>query len=283
MLGTDVFKYLRLAVSENEELRDQLPSWAWTQEEVDKKWRSEPFESLTKEFSETRLLRLAKIRPEKICSAIEAIRVLIDLVKLRYFMFDCSGEGISGFKKGWNNTSRVQTREGNHMAFYNATTSRIAKYEVLIEDLQERVSQLVTEEGQAAEALNRSKEACKQLAKTDQDVELISALWHALNTSPPAVGFVYFKRWTMPDGSCWYKIGISNNPDRRETEQNVLPVAAETITCINVGSMDRARVIEAVIHQVLAEQRITDANNRELFHLSNQQASAVKTVLEKLE
>jgi hypothetical protein len=46
--------------------------------------------------------------------------------------------------------------------------------------------------------------------------------------------------------------------------------------------MDRARAIEAVIHQVLEEQRITDANNRELFHLSAQQASAVKAVLEKL-
>jgi hypothetical protein len=87
----------------------------------------------------------------------------------------------------------------------------------------------------------------------------------------------------MSDGSCWFKVGITNNPDRRETEQNVLPVAAETIACVDVGSMDRARAIEAAIHQVLEEQRITDANNRELFHLSAQQASAVKAVLERLE
>jgi hypothetical protein len=46
--------------------------------------------------------------------------------------------------------------------------------------------------------------------------------------------------------------------------------------------MDRARAVEAVIHNVLVEHRITDANNRELFHLSDQQALAVKFVLEKL-
>ena len=86
----------------------------------------------------------------------------------------------------------------------------------------------------------------------------------------------------MPDGSCWFKVGITNNPDRREIEQNVLPVAAETIVCVDVGSIERARAIEVVIHQVLDDQRIKDANNRELFHLSAQQASAVKSVLMKL-
>jgi hypothetical protein len=86
----------------------------------------------------------------------------------------------------------------------------------------------------------------------------------------------------MPDGNCWFKVGITNNPDRRDTEQNVLPVAAETIVCVDVGSMDRARAIENVIHQVLEEQRIKDANNREVFHLSAQQASAVKAVLLRL-
>ncbi len=116
-----------------------------------------------------------------------------------------------------------------------------------------------------------------------QDEELASALWNALDTTPPTVGFVYLKRWKMPDGSCWFKVGITNNPDRRETEQNVLPVAAETIVCVDVGSMERAKAIEVVIHQVLDEQRIKDANNRELFFLSTQQASAVKAVLMRLE
>jgi hypothetical protein len=187
-------------------------------------------------------------------------------------------------KKGWN--IDTVTRIGQDVfssGYYLTTNSRIAKIDLLIEDIDERISQLEAEERQAAEALARSKKASMQFSGIAEDKDLAGALWHALETTPPTVGYVYLKRWTMPDGSCWFKVGITNNPDRRETEQNVLPVAAESIACVDVGSMDRARAIEAVIHQVLEEQRITDANNRELFHLSAQQASAVKAVLEKLE
>jgi hypothetical protein len=118
---------------------------------------------------------------------------------------------------------------------YVATTSRIARFDLLIENLEERVIQLEKEDSQKTEALKRSMEATRQFARIGQDKKLAGALWHALDTTPPTVGFIYLKRWTMPDVTCWFKIGITNNPDRRETEQNVLPVAAESIVCVDVG------------------------------------------------
>jgi hypothetical protein len=231
---------------------------------------------LSEEFTEVHLLRLAAKRPDKLDDLGEASQALEDVRKFRVYMRDSSVYGSAGYgyKRGW----------GMHDSrpIYVATASRIARFDLLIEDLEKRCIQLAAEERRRTEALKRSKRAAKLFAMAGQDIKLARALWHALDTTPPTVGFVYLKRWTMPDGSCWFKVGITNNPDRRDTEQNVLPVAAETIVCVDVGSMDRARAIEVVILQVLEEQRIKDANNRELFHLSARHASAVKAVLQRL-
>ena len=81
-------------------------------------------------------------------------------------------------------------------------------------------------------------------------------------------GFVYLKRWQMPHGVCWYKLGITSNPNRRNSEQNVLPVPAEIIACVDVGSMERARLIEADFRRELDSQQIRNASNRELYELS---------------
>lgn len=108
---------------------------------------------------------------------------------------------------------------------------------------------------------------------------LLMALTAAIDKAPQGSGFLYFKRWTMPDGSAWYKVGITNDPNRRDAEQNVLPVAADTLACIDVGGMERARNIERAIHSTLDAQRITDANNREIFHLTDPQVAAVLGVL----
>lgn len=238
---------------------------------------------LAEEFTEVRILRLTSAKPAMIVDLERARQILSDITKFRRYAIDASDDRLQGLgslygvklKKGWG---RYFGRN-----FYVTTASRIAKLDLLIEDLQERVDQLETDKRQNAEALRRAKQASTLFERIGHDNKLAGALWHALDTTPPTVGFVYLKRWTMPDGCCWFKIGITNNPNRRETEQNVLPVAAESIVCVDVGSMDRARAIEAVIHQVLVDQRIMDANNRELFHLSDQQASAVKAVLERLE
>jgi hypothetical protein len=88
-------------------------------------------------------------------------------------------------------------------------------------------------------------------------------------------GFVYLKQWTLKDGTRWYKVGITNNPDRRDAEQNVLPVPAVTLKLVQTHSMDQAAAIERSIHKVLDAQRIRDANNCELFHLSDAQLAAL--------
>ena len=224
-------------------------------------------------FPDAHILRLTRTKPARLSDSKQAKQILDEIRKLRGYMLDRSkapgfiADGIT-VKNGWG--------ESPIGVVYIASASKIAKLDLLIEDLEERIIQLEAEDKQEAEAWLRAKQAANQFARAGQDKALAGALWHALDSTPPTVGFIYLKRWTMPDGSCWYKIGVTNNPDRRETEQNVLPVAAESIVCVDVGSMDRARAIEAIIHQVLDEQRITNANNRELFHLSDQQASAVK-------
>jgi hypothetical protein len=251
------------------------------------KWRNQSEWVLKEEFSDAHILRLKSTKPAKVVDLLQAEEALLAIQKLRFFACIPGGFRSDGWRvpvyvkrKGWG--SHGSGYEQKKEKFYITTSAEIAKLDLLIEDLEARVEQLEAENVRASKALQRSQEAAKQFEQAGQDVKLAGALWHALDTVPPAVGYVYFKRWSMPDGSCWFKVGITNNPDRRETEQNVLPVAAETIVCVDAGSMDRARSVEAVVHKVLEEQRITDANNRELFHLSDQQAAAVKAVLEKL-
>jgi hypothetical protein len=251
-------------------------------------WCGEELGKLVEEFAESRILRLASTKPAKIIDQRQAKQILGDIKKFRYFARP-TGEQVLCFgfltkidKKGKGWQVVYNTDSLKFPCVYITTRSKIAKLDLLIEDLEERIIQLEEAEKKAAEDLKRSRDAAKHFEQVGQDEKLAGALWHALETTPPTGGFIYFKRWTMPDSSCWFKVGVTNNPERRETEQNVLPVAAETIVCVDVGSMDRARAVEAVVHQVLEEQRITDANNRELFHLSDQQAAAVKAVLEKL-
>ncbi|QPN68093.1 GIY-YIG nuclease family protein [Synechococcus sp. CBW1006] len=121
--------------------------------------------------------------------------------------------------------------------------------------------------------------------RSSDDSRVDDALLNLLNSvcaSVSTVGCIYFKRWSMPDGTAWYKVGATTNPRRRDAEQNVLPVAAETLACVDVGSMDRARALEAAIHGAMDSQRITDANNRELFHLTEEQEGAVMEAIKAL-
>ncbi len=89
-------------------------------------------------------------------------------------------------------------------------------------------------------------------------------------------GYIYLKRWQMPGGVSWYKVGITSSPSRRDSEQNVLPVPAETIACVGVESMERARSVEADLRRSLVTQRIRYASNRELYELTPHQLSALQ-------
>jgi hypothetical protein len=220
--------------------------------------------NVEKRLTDIQVLRVLRCKPCKIDDVLELENLRVDA---EYILTNCRSLKIDA--------------EYEFKAF--VSEAKQARMKLLIEDVNERILAL---ERLAAKEVRAKRQALIASAHFDsiaEDTQLAGYLWHALDTAPPTVGFVYFKRWSMPDGSRWFKVGITNNPDRRETEQNVLPVAAETIVCVDVGSMDRARRIEAVIHQVLEKQRITVANNREIFHLNDQQASAVKAVLEKLE
>jgi hypothetical protein len=254
-------------------------------EHYQREWEEESLLSLQDEFTEARIRRLTGTNPAKLIDLSQAQKILLDTQKLRFFA--CASGGIRrdgnhvptyikgrGWKNNWQRPGNVENKN-----YYITSPEKIALIDSLIEELEKLVESLEVKKRQA---LQLSKEDAKQFEQEGYDENLASALLATLSSLTPIAGFVYFKRWSMPDGSCWFKVGITNNPERRETEQNVLPVAAETIVCVDVKSMDRARAVEAVIHNVLVKQRITDANNRELFHLSDQQAAAVKVVLEKL-
>lgn len=101
---------------------------------------------------------------------------------------------------------------------------------------------------------------------------LTAAIKEARNSTG---GYVYLKQWTLMDGTRWLKVGITSNPNRRDTEQNVLPVPVVTLRLMETQSMDQAAAIERALHQQLAAQKVTGAGNRELFHLDDAQLAAL--------
>lgn len=115
------------------------------------------------------------------------------------------------------------------------------------------------------------------------DQGLLDELWNELSNIESPTGYIYLKRWNVRGESAWYKLGITSNPKRRDAEQNVLPVPAETLFCYDVGSIDRARAIESKINRVLCSHKIVGSQNRELFHLSEEQVSAIMAVMNAIE
>jgi hypothetical protein len=93
-------------------------------------------------------------------------------------------------------------------------------------------------------------------------------------------GYVYLKQWTLADGTRWLKVGITNNPSRRDAEQNVLPVPAVTLRLMETQSMEQAAAIERALHQQLAAQKVKGAGNRELFHLDDAQLAALMAAMD---
>ncbi len=96
-------------------------------------------------------------------------------------------------------------------------------------------------------------------------------------------GYMYFKVWVLSDGRRWYKLGITNDPSRRDAEQNVLPVPAETLKLIKLSSTDLARTIESTFHRILEASKIKGAGNRELFDLRPSEVMAIISIMQKIE
>ena len=134
----------------------------------------------------------------------------------------------------------------------------------------------------AAERLRRQNHL-RNLISFDPDTVIPGSLVSRINeTAKHPKGYVYLKRWRMSGGVCWYKVGVTSNPNRRDSQQNVLPVPAETIACIEVESMERARSAETDFRRSLAAQRIRDASNRELYELTPSQLSSLQAAFIQL-
>ena len=95
-------------------------------------------------------------------------------------------------------------------------------------------------------------------------------------------GYVYFKEWNL-NGHLWYKIGVTNNPKRRDSEQNVLPVAPKTLALLRVSSIEVAKEIEKSLHKLLESERVKGAQNREIFELKEGQAESIQAALKSFE
>ena len=119
------------------------------------------------------------------------------------------------------------------------------------------------------------------VALADKLVSSTQRLLH--HQAKNSAGYLYFKVWVMPDNSRWYKIGITNNLKRREYEQNVLPVPAETLETARFHSIEHAKIAEDAFLKTLSKYRIRGANNREIFDLKPEHVQAVIGAMKALE
>ena len=81
--------------------------------------------------------------------------------------------------------------------------------------------------------------------------------------------YIYLKRWIV-GGKKWIKLGITNNPDRRDSEQNVLPVPAELMKLAKMPNRKTAEKIEKELLEHYLSKKIKGANNKELLELEDQ-------------
>ena len=84
----------------------------------------------------------------------------------------------------------------------------------------------------------------------------------------------------MKDGTKWYKLGVTVDLERREREQNVLPVPSQTLEQVSFDSQDAAYAAEKAFLQVLEEFKIKDANNRELMELNPTQVKSIISAMQ---
>ena len=169
--------------------------------------------------------------------------------------------------------------------------ARIAAKKVDAKQAREEAAARVKQEREAAVQAKEAREAAdaahrERLGLNDEaDLDLALKLEQRakLAMKNAEKGYLYFKCWVLPDDSKWYKIGITNNPSRREAEQNVLPVPAHTLHIIALASTDHARHAEGAFHNVLDHEQIKGAGNRELFSLKPKQVQAVIAAMKQLE
>jgi hypothetical protein len=95
-------------------------------------------------------------------------------------------------------------------------------------------------------------------------------------------GFLYLKAWAMSDGRRWYKIGVTTDLERRDSEQNVLPVPATTLHIVKFQHIQHAKAAERCFHAELEKMRIRGARNKELFSLLPKHVSSIIAAMKLL-
>jgi len=161
-----------------------------------------------------------------------------------------------------------------------------SKQEIKIEQISKKIDNLI--EKIKPENFQKLKEellAVKDLEELELE-NIDSELFDKLETSIKEAlnikaGYLYFKKWDLPE-TTWYKIGKTNNPDRRDSEQNVLPVPAQTLYLLKLDSMEQASSVERAILKTLGDRRIIGAKNKELFKLGLSDYKAVIMALKNL-
>ena len=171
--------------------------------------------------------------------------------------------------------------------FDNTRISAPTKNEIKIEEINQKIDRICDHLNPARlqnlkNKLSALSLEADELQGVEEDGEILSRLRSEIKVSLSVQpGYLYFKKWTV-DLNTWFKIGITNSPDRRDSEQNVLPVPAETLCLVRLDTMDHARAAEKAFHKVLEKRRIRGAKNKELFQLSPADYKAVMIVFGEL-
>ena len=174
-----------------------------------------------------------------------------------------------------------------HLDDYETTKqSAPTKQEIKIEQISRKIDNLVEKiKPEKFEKLKDELLAVKDLEEEELeniDTELFNKLETSIEESLNInAGYLYFKQWDLPE-TTWFKIGKTNNPDRRDTEQNVLPVPAQTLYILKLDSMEQASSVERAILKTLGDRRIIGAKNKELFKLGAADYKAVIKALKNL-
>jgi hypothetical protein len=163
--------------------------------------------------------------------------------------------------------------------YFISDSQKFNKLCIILLELRQRLIQIRDEQSANLNTKKALQSEVKKGVEINQDLadSIKIAIESARNSTG---GYVYLKQWSLADGTRWLKIGITNNPSRRDVEQNVLPVPAVTLRLIETQSMDQAAAIERALHQQLAAQKVTGAGNRELFHLDEGQLAALMAAME---
>tara|TARA_A100001035_G_C27752144_1_gene486988 strand:+ start:132 stop:1409 length:1278 start_codon:yes stop_codon:yes gene_type:complete len=162
-----------------------------------------------------------------------------------------------------------------------------SKQQLRIEEINKKIERLYSVINPAKitklqdELLKISQEN-DDLSSFEPDEKLLKKLSEGINDAlTVSCGYLYLKMWTLPEKT-WFKVGITNSPKRRDSEQNVLPVPSQTVYLLRLDSMEQARSVEKAIHKALADRRIRGSLNKELFQLGARDYKALVISLQRL-